>query len=192
VTDLSVNTGKSQASGEPNPYNPSGNLQLGPSNYPLTAPSLVVDLTSDELPGPRLKAEHNVVMVPVYMDFKVHDITTGPNDPNVEPLNQNQKPGSAEFFAGNTKFLTRHLWGLYNSGPFMHHGKFTTMREAIENHNGEALSSHKAFEALSPADRDNLIEFLKTLQVLPEGAKSLVVDERGHPREWPPGDRDDH
>jgi hypothetical protein len=33
--------------------------------------------------------------------------------------------------AGNTNFITRKLWGIANSGPFMHHGKFTTMREAI-------------------------------------------------------------
>lgn len=175
---------------EPNPYNPasgpnSPNLQLGPTNYPVSAPALTVDLTSDELPGPRLKAHHGVVMVPAYMDFKVHDITTGPNDPNAEPLNQNRTPGSAAFIAGNRRFLTRHLWGLYNSGPFMHHGKFTTMREAIENHNGEALASHQAFDALSPSDRDDIIEFLKTLQVLPEGAKSLVVDQRGHPKVRP-------
>ncbi len=59
------------------------------------------------------------------------------------------------------------------------------MREAIENHNGEALASHQAFDALSPSDRDDIIEFLKTLQVLPEGAKSLVVDQRGHPKVRP-------
>jgi hypothetical protein len=181
---------------EPNPYNPatgpnSPNLQLGPTNYPVSAPALMVDLTSDELPGPRLKAHEGVVMVPAFMDFRVHDITTGASDPNVEPLNQNQKPGSVAFAAGNAKFLTRHLWGLYNSGPFMHHGKFSTMREAIENHNGEALASRQTFDALSPSERDDLVEFLKSLRILPEGAKSLLVDERGHAKDLPVADRDD-
>jgi hypothetical protein len=27
---------------------------------------------------------------------------------------------------------------------------------------------------------------LKSLQVLPQGSKSLVVDERGNPKHWPP------
>jgi len=68
----------------------------------------------------------------------------------------------------------------------MHHGKFTTAREAVEAHNGEALAQRKAFDALSPEQQNQLIEFLKSLQVLPPGSKSLVVDEHGIPKQWPP------
>jgi hypothetical protein len=70
----------------------------------------------------------------------------------------------------------------------MHHGKFTTAREAVEAHNGEALSQRLAFDRLPPDQQDNLIEFLKSLQVLPPGSKSLVVDERGNPKNWPPSE----
>ncbi len=170
-------TNKGWIYSEPNPYNPSGNLRVG------DAPLLVVDLTSDELPGPRLKPDaHGVVWVPAFTDLKLHDITTGSTDPNAEPLDQNQPAGSAAFFQGNTKFITRKLWGTANSGPFMHHGKFTTMRESVLVHSGEALASRQAFEALSPYDRDCLIEFLKTLRVLAPGMASSVIDERGRPR----------
>ncbi len=156
---------------EPNPYNPSGNLRVG------EAPTLAVDLTSDELPSPRLRPDaHGVVWVPAFTDLKLHDITTGPTDPNAEPLNQNQAAGSSAFFQGNTKFITRKLWGTANSGPFMHHGKFTTLREAVLAHSGEALASRRAFEALSAFERDSIIEFLKTLQVLTKGTENLVVD----------------
>jgi len=71
-----------------------------------------------------------------------------------------------------------------NSGPFIHHGKFTTMREAVLAHAGEALASRKEFENLSAYERDSIIEFLKTLQTLQPGTKSLVVDENGKPRPW--------
>jgi hypothetical protein len=179
---------------EPNPYNPatganSPNLQLGTNNYPLSAPALTVDLTSPALPLPRLRANQGVVMVPAYTDLKLHDISATSNpdsDPECEPLDQNQPPGSPGFFAGNCKFITRKLWGFYNQGgAFMHHGKFTTAREAVEAHAGEALSERLAFDAL-PADLQNdLIEFLKSLQVLPPGSKSLVVDEHGNPKRWP-------
>ncbi len=159
---------------EPNPYNPAGNLRPG------DAAPLTVDLTSNELPGPRLKPDANgVVWVPAYTDLKLHDITSGPSDPNAEPLDQNQPAGSAKFFAGNTKFITRKLWGVANTGPFMHHGKFTTMREAVLAHSGEALTSREAFEGLSSYERDCVIEFLKTLQILPPGTRSLVVHEQG-------------
>lgn len=176
---------------EPNPYNPPGNLQVGPANYPFTAPELTVDLTSDQLPQPRLHPNtHGVVMVPAFTDLKLHDISATSNpatDPQCEPLDQNHAAGSPQFFAGNCKFITRKLWGFYNQGgAFMHHGKFTTAREAVEAHAGEALAQRKAFDALSAQEKNELIEFLKSLQVLPPHAKSLFVDERGNPREWPP------
>lgn len=164
---------------EPSPYNPVGNLRPGPLDYPNTAPPITVDLTSDQLPRPRLKPVGGVVWVPAYTDLKLHDISYGPDDPDAEPLDQNQEPGTPEFFAGNRFFLTRHLWGLYNSGPFMHHGKFSTVREAIGHHYAEAAASHKAFDALNASDQGDLIEFLKSLQVLPLGADSPVVDEEG-------------
>ena len=44
----------------------------------------------------------------------------------------------------------------------------------------------QAFDALPPTMQDDLIEFLKSLQVLPPGSKSLVVDEHGNPKDWPP------
>jgi hypothetical protein len=180
---------------EPSPYNPatgpnSPNLQLGPVNYPLSAPALAVDLTSDSLPQPRLRAHHGVVVVPAYTDLKLHDISASSDprtDPECEPLDQNQAAGSAAFFAGNCKFITRKLWGFYNQGgAFMHHGKFTTAREAVEAHNGEALSQRLAFDALPKDLQNDMIEFLKSLQVLPPDSKSLVVDEHGKPKRWPP------
>ncbi len=42
----------------------------------------------------------------------------------------------------------------------MHHGKFTTAREAVEAHSGEALAERQAFDALPPEQRDAIIEFL--------------------------------
>jgi hypothetical protein len=180
---------------EPNPYNPatgpnSPNLQLGPTNYPVSAPALTVDLTSDTLPLPRLRAQDGVVVVEAYTDLKLHDISATSNpatDPECEPLDQSQPAGSAGFFAGNCKFITRKLWGFYNQGgAFMHHGKFTTAREAVEAHSGEARSQRLAFDALSADLQNDVIEFLKSLQVLPPGSKALVVDEHGNPKRWPP------
>jgi mono/diheme cytochrome c family protein len=51
---------------EPNPYNPgtgpnAPNLQLGPANYPVSAPALAVDLTSNMLPLPRLRPHNGSV-----------------------------------------------------------------------------------------------------------------------------------
>jgi cytochrome c peroxidase len=158
---------------EPNPYNPKENLRPG------EAPVLAVDLTSDELPQPRLKSKNGIVWVPAFTDLKLHNITAGPNDPNRESLDMNQKAGSDNFFAGNGKFLTRKLWGIANQHPFGHHGLYTTMREAVLAHSGEALDSRLAFQSMSPHEQDCVIEFLKSLQILLPKARDLVVDEDG-------------
>lgn len=143
---------------EPNPYNPAGTLQPG------QAPALSVDLADESLPQPRLVPHDGVVMVPIYTDFKVHDITSGPNDPNREPLDQNAAPDSPAFFAGNGTFMTRRLWAVGSKPNFFHHGQFTTIREAIVNHSGEALATRQAFSALSRYEQGAIIEFLKTLK----------------------------
>lgn len=165
---------------EPNPFNPRGNLQAG------SVPSFAVDLTSPDLPAPRLKREGSVVWVPAFTDFRLHDICAGPDDPNVEPLDMQHSPGSASFFAGNTRFITRKLWGAANEGPYFHHGKFTTMREAILAHAGDAQAEKDNFVALGEYDQGSIIEFLRTLQVLPPGTRHLVVNERYQPKRWPP------
>jgi hypothetical protein len=151
---------------EPSPFNPPGNLRPG------DAPTLSIDLTSDQLPGPRLKPDKNgVVWVPAFTDLKIHDISSGPNDPNREPLDQNAPAGSPAFFAGNGKFITRKLWGFANQHPFGHSGVFTTIREAVLVHAGEALTSRQAFQSLSQHDQDCIIEFLKSLQIAPDGIR---------------------
>ena len=165
---------------EPNPFNPPGNLRLA------DGPSVAIDLNSDDLPSPRLSAEGGVTLVPAFTDLKLHDLTDGPTDPNREPLNMLASAGSPAFFAGNERFITRKLWGSANEPPFFHHGKFTTLREAVQAHGGEAAAQRQHFRDLSVDDRNAVIEFLKTLQVLPPGTKSLIVDENGHRRKWPP------
>jgi cytochrome c peroxidase len=166
---------------EPNPYNPMGNLRPGETE------PLRIDLTSRKLPRPRLQTRGGVVQVPAFTDLKLHDITSGLGDPNREPIDMNQTAGSPGFFAGNGKFITRKLWGCANEPPFFHHGQYTTLREAVLAHAGEALASREAFEALSDTEQDAVIEFLKTLQVLSPGTKHLIVDEKGRKKKgWPP------
>lgn len=152
---------------EPNPFNPPNTLQVG------DAPTFFVDLTSGQLPGKRLEIKNGVVMVPAYTDLKLHDITTDPGDPNEEPLNINAGAVGdiTGFLAGNRRFLTFRLWGTGNERPHFHHGKFTTLREATLAHAGEASEALDAFLALTTFEQDEVIEFLKSLQVLPPDVK---------------------
>lgn len=166
---------------EPGPYNPPGNLRTGETR------ELKVDLTSAALPQPRLSADaKGIVWVDAYSDFKLHDICDGDGR---EPIDQNQSQWLKRFNEGNCRFLTKRLWGAANEPPYFHHGLFTTMRQAILAHGGEAAAARAAFNALPEYDRDAIVEFLKTLQVLPRGTAARVVDETFAPRAWPPADR---
>lgn len=163
---------------EPNPFNLPGNLRSG------ELPDFKVDLSSDVLPAPRLRPDASgTVWVEAYTDFKLHDICE-PGE--AEPLDMNQSQWSKKFKEGNCRFLTKRLWGAANEPPFFHHGLFTTLRQSVLAHSGEAKASRKAFQALPAAEQNALIEFLKTLQILPPGTRDLIVDENYRPRSWPP------
>ena len=60
------------------------------------------------------------------------------------------------------------------------------MLRAVVAHSGEAKQPRAAFQALPAAEQDDMIEFLKRLQVLPPGTKDRIVDENFHARTWPP------
>jgi hypothetical protein len=95
----------------------------------------------------------------------------------------NQKAGSENFFAGNDKFSKSKLCGIANQHSFGHHGLYTTMREAVLAHSGEALESRVAFQTLSPK-RGCVIEFLKSLQIVPPSTNEMIISDdsrrKGH------------
>jgi hypothetical protein len=167
---------------EPNPFNPPTNLRPG------DADPVHLDLTLDSLPQPRLTpiVGADILVVPAYTDMKLHDISDPADTADAEPLDMNWFVWSPKFSGGNRHFLTKRLWGAANEPPYFHHGLFTTLRQAVLAHHGEAKPERENFEKLSEYERNSVIEFLKTLQVLPEGTRSLVVDEKFQPRSWPP------
>jgi hypothetical protein len=163
-------------------------LRLRQKHWVYSERLVRVDLTSADLPQPRLgfaADDANAVDVPAYTDFKLHDITDAADPLAADPFDMNQPARSAARAKGNRQFLTRRLWGVGNQAPYFHHGQFTTIRRAVLAHAGEALTQRTAFERLDPSGQDAVIEFLKSLQVLPASATARVVDEHGRPRAWP-------
>jgi hypothetical protein len=171
---------------EPNPYNPPGNLR--PQDVPRP---FVFDLTREgPLPRPeRLPGGRAVIRA--FTDLKRHDLT----DAEYRHFANERLPqGTLNGFAPasdftieppprpTTEFLTRKLWDAGNSDPYGHRGDLTTMTEAIFFHGGEGRRSRDAFFALSAADQDAVIEFLKTLQVLPAGRGRSAGPPPGVPR----------
>jgi len=149
---------------EPNPYN--SPFDLRPSDVPRP---YSVDLARvGELPRPERAASGMIVRA--FTDLKRHDMGT-------HPLINNEITRHAGVPTGT--FITTRLWGLYSSPHFLHNGRATLLSQAILAHGGEAQQSRDNFAALSSNDRNSVVEFLKSLRVLPSGTKSLVVDEYG-------------
>ena len=144
---------------EPNPFNPRGKLRTDDVSNPYG-----VDLTSQG-PGPSLKREADgSVMVPAFTDLKRHDMG---DTLDTDLLDHDGVP--------TDQWLTRKLWGFANEPPYLHHGRALLISEAIMAHGGEGQASRDGFEALSLNDQAAVIEFLKTLQILPEESADLMV-----------------
>ena len=78
------------------------------------------------------------------------------------------RPG-AEFF------ISRKLWDVGNSAPYGHRGDLTTIAEAILMHAGQARPARDVFTGLPIEDQEAVVNFLKTLQVLPANAPRVMV-----------------
>ncbi len=154
---------------EPNPYNADGNLK--PNEV---AQVFSFDMTTQgQLPRFEAAAGGGI-NVRAYTDLKRHNLC----DAQVRHYcNEEVVQGGIS----TEVFLTRRLWDAGNSAPYGHRGDLTTLTEAIMAHGGEAAGSRIAFEQLGPQGQAEIIEFLKSLQMLEPGTSSLVVDKRGKP-----------
>lgn len=65
-------------------------------------------------------------------------------------------------------FLTRPLWGLAETAPYLHDGRASTIPSAILAHGGEASASRDAFAALSADEQADLHVFLLSLTRSPK------------------------
>ena len=168
---------------EPGPYNPRGNLRREGG-----AKLVYVDLARDGI-GPRPeRLPDGRILVRAFTDLKRHEL----NDDELrhfanERVAQGTLAGvlsSAAFSEvpkgrPRTQFLTRRLWDVGNTDPYGHRGDLTTLTEAIHFHGGEARASREAFFAQSDSDRAAVLEFLRTLQILPAGEAGLTAQEGG-------------
>lgn len=61
------------------------------------------------------------------------------------------------------EFRTPPLWGIGETGPYLHDGRASTLTAAIAGHAGEASAAADAFAALGPEDQQVLLDFLAGL-----------------------------
>lgn len=88
-----------------------------------------------------------------FSDFLLHDM--GSLGDNIGGQGQ----------AGLREMRTAPLWGIRFANPndLLHDGRAHSLQDAILMHAGQAQASRDAFNALSSTNKQNLIEFIKTL-----------------------------
>lgn len=81
----------------------------------------------------------------------------------LHPIGEPEAPGIEEGEAGMQDFRTAPLWGLARSAPYFHDGRASSIAAAIESHAAEATPARERFEALSAAEQEALLAFLRSL-----------------------------
>jgi hypothetical protein len=149
---------------EPNPFNPTG-------TFVDTSLSFTFNMCQDG-ESPHLESTDEGIVIRAYTDLKRHSLCDAPDTDDAIRLycdghlaqtrpDQDDRPGS-EFF------LTRKLWDVGNSAPYRHRSNLTTIAEAILMHAGEARVSRDQFVELTYDEQLAIVDFLRTLQVVPE------------------------
>lgn len=154
---------------EPNPYNPDGLLK--PNHVPR--PFRFDMRREGETPRPETRAAK--LTIQPFTDLKRHNLGNHPLI-NSEPLSEKGLPTNV--------FLTRKLWGFYSEPHFLHNGRATRVHDAIMAHGGEAQEARDRYAALTDLDRLAVVEYLKTLRILPSGTRFLVIDDLGRRTEF--------
>ncbi len=88
--------------------------------------------------------------VPLYSDLLLHDM--GRLGDGIEQASATAR-----------EIRTAPLWGLRARTKFLHDGRASTVQQAIQQHDGTAAPSRQRFDALKPAEKQQLLDFLQTI-----------------------------
>ena len=158
--------------------------QFGDYVIPLNIPS--GDVTTLQLPRLRPNPDRTID-VPLFSDLQTHAMGSCLSDPT-EWHGEALPPQGTDVNGINTvpdQFLTRPLWGVADTGPWLHDGRARTLLEAILMH-GDSVEPRctgssaepiiKVFRSLTPQEQNDVVKFLLTLQLpLPAGAISTAA-----------------
>lgn len=68
-----------------------------------------------------------------------------------------------EVGTGASVWITKELWGVGSTAPYLHDGRATTITEAVLEHGGEGQASRDAMVGLSTAEQADVVAFLENL-----------------------------
>lgn len=90
-----------------------------------------------------------------YSDFLMHDMGS-----MGDGVNDNESPTD---MGGPTMMRTMPLWGIRAREVFLHDGRAADIAIAIVLHDGQGKAASQAFQALSPSEQQQIVDFIETL-----------------------------
>jgi CxxC motif-containing protein (DUF1111 family) len=90
-------------------------------------------------------------VVDAYTDLKRHD------------MGSDLAEAIDEAGTGPSVWMTRGLWGVGSTAPYMHAGNQPTLTTAIQVHGGEAMAARSSFNAANAGAKADLLAFLNNL-----------------------------
>ncbi len=123
-------------------------------------PAFIIDVAKDG-DGPKIEPKYagndnTAYLVHLFSDLKRHDMGAALASPSA----QGTIPAQV--------FLTRPLWGLAETAPYLHDGRAPTVHDAIVHHGGEASAARDAYLALDEHARASVRVFLLSLSRQPK------------------------
>ncbi|MBW2716928.1 MAG: hypothetical protein JRD03_12665 [Deltaproteobacteria bacterium] len=105
------------------------------------------------------KAPKGSLRVPLFADLKRHHMG----------------PDLAENFGSHLDayFTTARLWGIWDTAPYLHDGRATTLVEAITLHGGEAQPARDHFVAFTETEKAQFLAYLATLRTPKNATRNL-------------------
>jgi CxxC motif-containing protein (DUF1111 family) len=138
--------------------NPMLDARLEPGVTPK-GPVLMVNVAKDG-DGPKIEpmkaGEGTPYLVHLFSDLKRHDMGAS----LASPAARGTIPARV--------FLTRPLWGLADTAPYLHDGRAPTVHDAIVHHDGEAAAARDRYLALDASGRAGIRVFLTSLSRAPK------------------------
>lgn len=112
----------------------------------------------------------------IYSDLLLHDMSPRLGDadgysvfiggpPGADAGDAPDRPGTGAATA--QEWRTPPLWGLRDSGPYLHDGRASTVDQAVALHAGQGAPSARRHAELSPRRKRNLAAFLRSLAAPP-------------------------
>jgi hypothetical protein len=125
----------------------------------VSPPAFVIDVAQDG-ERPKIEPKHassgTPYLVHLFSDLKRHDM----GEELASPAPHGAIPARV--------FLTRPLWGLAETAPYLHDGRAPTVHDAIVLHGGEASAAREAYLALDERARAGVRVFLASLSRAPK------------------------